>query len=142
VPPPTPIAPGGLTPAVAAPFPPGTNAATFDRATSNVGVPPEGITAMGPAVIVSGCVAMTERDDDDSFALHDAGAAAALSEQPAPQGVSDYVLRGIEPDLRRHAGHRVEIIGVIQEPAAAGAASPLTIDVKSVRTTDDSCPRP
>jgi hypothetical protein len=94
---------------------------------------------MGPAVIVSGCVSPTARgDENEAFTLNATSAAVAISESPAPQGVRDYRLEGSTADLRRHAGHRVEIIGLIQEETASGSA-PLTLDVKSMRAIAESC---
>ena len=53
-----------------------------------------------------------------------------------PQGVNAYRLLGIGPDLRRHVGERVDVIGLIREAAATDGSTPLALDVKSVVATD------
>jgi hypothetical protein len=142
MPSPTPSsAPPALTPAVATSFPPGTNAANFDRGTV-VGVAPTGVTAMGPAIVVSGCVqAVNRKGDDDAFDLQGAGAALAISNQASPQGVGTYHLMGSLPDIKRHVGQRVEVIGLVEEGSSPDSSTPLTLNAKSVRATDDKCSR-
>jgi hypothetical protein len=97
---------------------------------------------MGPAIIVSGCVRATELGhDDEAFDLEGAGPAQSLGEAAAPQGVNGYRLSGSAADLKRHAGQRVEVIGVVQSATSAGESTTLTLDAKSLRTTDDKCSR-
>jgi outer membrane biosynthesis protein TonB len=139
VPEPPTSAPSPFTPAVGAPFPPGTSAATLGRPAVG-GAGPVGITAKGPAIVVSGCVRATHRgDEDEVFALDGAGPARSLSDALSIQGIDTYHLIGSLPDLRRHIDQQVEVIGLVQETESTDASRPLTLDVKSVRTTADTC---
>jgi hypothetical protein len=101
-----------------------------------------GVTSMGPAVIVSGCLSGTNHKDSDKateFALHPLASATSLTQDPAPEGVTEFRVVGIVPDLQRHADEEVEIIGTIVEAAPAGPT--LTLDAKSIRTRADACSR-
>jgi len=104
----------------------------------DVGVRPEGVKDMGPAIIVTGCMRATKHGDAE-FDLQDAGPATALGEGSAPQGVRQYRVLGSAVDLKRHADQRVELIGLVQEGTSPDASAPLTLDAKSVRSTADKC---
>lgn len=96
---------------------------------------------MGPVITVSGCLRGKDLGaQNESFTLEATAPAEALTDAQPPQGVNAYRLLGIAPDLKRHVGERVEVIGLIQEAAATGGSAPLALDVKSVVATD-KCPR-
>jgi len=108
---------------------------------SSSGVPsgdsPAGITALGPVIVVSGCLRGKDLGgENETFTLEATAPAEALTDAQPPQGVNVYRLLGIVPDLRRHVGERVDVIGLIREAAATDGSTPLALDVKSVVATD------
>ncbi len=120
-------------------LPPGVTVDTLN--TSVQGEPPADIRALGPVISVSGCLRGTGLGhENETFTLESAAPAEALTDAQPPQGVNAYRLLGIAPDLKRHVGERVEVIGLIQDAAATDGSAPLALDVKSVVATD-KCPR-
>jgi hypothetical protein len=101
------------------------------------GDPPAGIAALGPVIVVSGCLrAKDVGAQNETFTLEATTPAEALTDAQPPQGVNAYRLLGIAPDLKRHVGERVEVIGLIREAAPTDGSAPLALDAKSVVATD------
>jgi hypothetical protein len=125
-----------FTPAVGGALPPGATADTLNSSVTQ-GEPPAGIRELGPVITVSGCLRGTDLGhENEAFTLDATTPAEALTDAQPPQGVNAYRLLGIVPDLRRHVGERVEVIGLIREAAATDGSAPLALDAKSVVATD------
>jgi len=99
--------------------------------------------AAGPAIMVTGCLQATDgkgKNDAETFALAATEPPTSLSEQPAPAGVEQYRLVGLLPDLRRHVGHQVEIIGAILDRVPPDSSrKDVTLETHSVLATAETC---
>jgi hypothetical protein len=99
-----------------------------------------GVTALGPAILVNGCLrAVDDEDAEDAneFILEHARSARSLTLDPAPEGISTFRVVGLVPDLRRHAGHDVEVIGTVVEETPV--VSSATLEAKSITTRAERC---
>lgn len=147
--------------------------ATFCAIVASASLSAQTPTAQAPSMTVAGCVSEVRRDGSlgvkatgpqatpdtaateannpaptDRYQLLDATPAAAGAAQPAK---TTYALRGLEKELAKHLGHRVEISGALMAPlasklppkAAATADAIRTVQVATVKMIGTDCsPRP
>jgi hypothetical protein len=90
--------------------------------------------------MVNGCLrAVDDKNAEkaNDFVLENAHSARSLTLGAPPAAVTAFKVVGLVPDLRRHAGDDVEIIGTVVEDMPVGPSA--TLEVKSIYTRTEGC---
>ncbi len=98
-----------------------------------------GVMALGPVMMVSGCLRATDGENEkaNEFALSGMTAPISLTQMPPPSGTSTLRVVGLIPDLRRHTGEAVEIVGTVVEEMPSESSA--TLEMKSIRKLAEGC---